>query len=127
MTFQKGRSGNPTGRRAGIEEYFTKLQKAIKHVEKAKGKKILIHAVEQAYEDNQILNALLKKLLPDISSTELQGTINAQSQLILIRASEQNQEQKVIDITAESKQIETTESSTEDKPDEAIKSENNLT
>lgn len=68
MVWQKGQSGNPKGRpKKGV---VYDLEKAIKKVEKAKGKKLLQHAVEQAFEDNSVLTAVLKKLLPDLRSIE---------------------------------------------------------
>ena len=71
--YVKGQSGNPHGRpkRPEIEE----LRKAIKTVEAKKRKKLLTHFVERAYESDDVLKALGKKIIPDLSSVH--GDLNA--------------------------------------------------
>lgn len=66
--YVKGQSGNPYGRpkRPEIEE----LRKAIKTVEAKKRKKLLIHFVERAYESDDVLKALGKKIIPDLASID---------------------------------------------------------
>ena len=67
--FIKGVSGNPNGRQRS--EWRDELEEAIRVVQGKKRKKLMIHIVEQAYKDNKVLVALLKKLLPDLKTGEL--------------------------------------------------------
>ena len=67
--FIKGVSGNPNGRQRS--EWRDELEDAIRVVQGKKRKKLMIHIVEQAYKDNRVLVALLKKLLPDLKTGEL--------------------------------------------------------
>jgi len=78
MPFVKGQSGNPKGRpkKPTIEA----LEKAIKKVERKKKKKLMEHFVEQAFDDNGVLVALLKKMLPDLKQVE--GVIKATLEVI---------------------------------------------
>ena len=63
MPFQKGVVSNPYGRPRKPEiELF---RQAILQVEKKKNKSLLVHAVERAFIEDDVLNALLKKILPD--------------------------------------------------------------
>jgi len=75
--FPKGVSGNPGGR--PLNEWRTALDDAIRQVQKKKRKKLMVHAVEQAYKDNTVLVAILKKLLPDLKASELE--INADNNM----------------------------------------------
>jgi hypothetical protein len=74
MPFKKGQVANPNGRpkRPEIEQ----LRRAIATVEKSKKKKLLVHFVEQAYEDNRTLDALVRKFMPDMKHVELEGGLN---------------------------------------------------
>ncbi|HDZ14716.1 hypothetical protein LCGC14_1961150, partial [marine sediment metagenome] len=55
----KGVSGNPKGRpKKPLSEKF---EAAVRKVEKIKGKPLFEHFVEQAYEDNNVLVAVMKK------------------------------------------------------------------
>jgi hypothetical protein len=74
MPFKKGQVANPNGRpkRPEIEQ----LRQAIATVEKRKKKKLLVHFVEQAYEDNRTLDALVKKFMPDMKHVEIEGGQN---------------------------------------------------
>lgn len=70
--FGKGVCGNPEGRPKGSRNKYSiaDLHDAIKGVEEEKGKKLLTHFVEQAFEDKNVLVALMKKMLPDLKSVE---------------------------------------------------------
>lgn len=72
MVFKKGKISNPKGRPRGVPNKKTELMNAIKYVQGKKGKKLLVHAVEQAYEDKAVLVALLKKLIPDLKMVEVE-------------------------------------------------------
>lgn len=75
MAFQKGNK-KTGGRKKGTPNKRTELLNAIKYVQGTKDsdgkkrKKLLVHAVEQAYEDRTVLIALLKKLIPDMKHFE---------------------------------------------------------
>ena len=60
-----GHTNNPNGRPPAGEAFVEQLRAAIKKVGKDKGKSLIRHAVERAYEEDTVLIALLKKLLPD--------------------------------------------------------------
>lgn len=65
MAFGKGKNwkGNPNGRPPKPE--IEQLRKAIAAVEKKEGKKLLEHFVCQAFKNDNVLVALMKKVLPD--------------------------------------------------------------
>ncbi len=66
----KGQSGNPKGRpkRPELEE----LRKALDEAKKKHGNKSLLeHFAERAYENDAVLIALAKKVIPDKVSAEL--------------------------------------------------------
>lgn len=67
--WQKGESGNPSGRpkcQARID-----LEKALKIVAKKMGKGFIEDFVEKAYDDSSRATALIKKILPDLTETDL--------------------------------------------------------
>ena len=65
MPLPKGRTNNPNGRPRTGEAFVEQLRIALETVAKKKGKTLIQHAVERAYEDDMVLTALLKKILPD--------------------------------------------------------------
>ena len=74
----KGVSGNPKGRPK--KGHIYELEKAISKVSKAKGKKLWTHFVERAYEEDSVLIALSKKILPDLRHIE--GAVKVEVELI---------------------------------------------
>ena len=72
MAFEKGNIANPAGRPKGVPNKKTELMAAIKYVQGKKGKKLLVHAIEQAYEDPRVLVAILKKLIPDLKMLDVE-------------------------------------------------------
>lgn len=71
--FKKGQVANPKGRTKGAKNKTqrSELLAAIGRVENKKKKKLFTHAVEQAWEDNKLLAAILKKLVPDQKTMEI--------------------------------------------------------
>lgn len=71
--WKKGeRSPNPNGRPSKPEAEI--LRQALEAAKKKNGGKHLIeHAVEQAYKSENLCIAIMKKILPDKSVTEIQG------------------------------------------------------
>jgi len=70
--FQKGKSGNPNGRPKGSMDFTSQLKAVIKEVEKEKGISLIKFAVQKAYTNPQVLIALLKKIIPDMSKSDVQ-------------------------------------------------------
>jgi hypothetical protein len=64
-----GRSGNPNGRpgNPAIKE----LEDAIKKVQKRHSKTLMEHFVERAYKSDNVLTAITKKRVPDLSSVDM--------------------------------------------------------
>ena len=72
MAFQEGNK-HGKGRKKGSKNKTqrSELLAAIARVEKKKGMKLFTHAVNQAWEDNKLLAAILKKLVPDQRTLEI--------------------------------------------------------
>ena len=73
MASINGKSNNPNGRPPKGNAFVEQLAKAIKVVEKAKGKSLMQHAIERAYVEDTVLIALLRKVLPDEIKNEITG------------------------------------------------------
>lgn len=81
----KGKSGNPTGPKPGL--YRQLLHKALAADKKKHKKHLLEYAVEKARTDTTVLNAILKKVLPDLKSIEAKLDTESPFRLILEYAS----------------------------------------
>ncbi|MBN2457295.1 MAG: hypothetical protein JXB29_12295 [Sedimentisphaerales bacterium] len=66
--FAIGNPGNPKGRPKKPE--IDALRVALKKAAEKYDKTLLDHAIERAYTDNNVLIAILRKLLPDLRSVE---------------------------------------------------------
>ena len=64
--WEKGVCGNKNGRPKKPEIHA--LREAIQKVQKERKSDLLEHFVRQAFEDNKVLVALAKKIIPDLSS-----------------------------------------------------------
>ena len=73
----KGVSGNPKGRPPTAKSELDRLRDAVKLVEVEKGITLYAHFVRQAFEDNAVLVALAKKLVPDLK--QIDGTQDRKS------------------------------------------------
>ena len=67
----KGKTNNPNGRPTAGNAFVEQLRDALDVVGKKKGKSLMQHAVEEAYRDNVVLVALMRKLIPDLSETDI--------------------------------------------------------
>jgi len=71
--YKPGESGNPKGRPKGSKNRYSiaELWHAIERVESKKGvKRLLDHFIGRAYKNDQVLIAVMKKLLPDLKSID---------------------------------------------------------
>jgi len=83
-------NGNRNGRPVAPE--IEELRQALRAVRKHKGNRpLLVHAVERAYINDNVLVALLKKLVPDRVSKELSGEIKGGDTKIIIVRPQKNE------------------------------------
>ena len=71
MAYKKGESGNLKGRPPAGNAFIEQLREALIDVEKIKGKSLIRHAIERAYEEDTVLIAIMKKVLPDLQESDL--------------------------------------------------------
>jgi len=57
-------------RQQTLKSSVDELREALRVVEQKKGKPIFEHFIEAAYEDNSVLTALMKKLIPDLKQLD---------------------------------------------------------
>ena len=73
---QKGSILNPDGRPK--DTCFTdELHTAMRRVERKKGKTVMEHFCEQAFEDTTVVVSLLRKLCPDLKAVQIESIANA--------------------------------------------------
>ena len=71
--FEKGNKASK-GKVKGSVDFMSQLKAAIKEVEKEKGNSLIKFAVEKAYTNPQVLIAMLKKIIPDMSQSDVKVT-----------------------------------------------------
>jgi hypothetical protein len=77
--FLPGIVTNQKGRPVGAKNKLTKdFHIALEVVETAKGKSLLQHCIEQAYTDNKMAIAIIKKIVPDLKQIDarIEATID---------------------------------------------------
>jgi hypothetical protein len=84
VPFKKGQSGNTKGRPKKGLAAMDDLTRAIARCEKKEERLPLMeHYVDRAYNNDGLLIALMKKILPDLKQTEIDATISADVNLRL--------------------------------------------
>lgn len=68
MPWQKGQSGNPDGKKKS--DARTLLEQALEKWQKGHGKSFWDHLIERAMEDDTVLVALARKLVPDLRQVD---------------------------------------------------------
>ena len=86
MPWEKGQSGNPRGRQKGIRSEAEKLRQAMRKVENERDVDFYQHFCERAFEDNQILVALMKKFVPDMKQIDSEVNMNTNVGVITLPA-----------------------------------------
>lgn len=71
--FKPGQSGNPNGRPKGTKNYITQLEEAIKKYETETGKQLFERLIQRAFINDNVLLNVVKKFIPDKTSTEITG------------------------------------------------------
>ena len=69
MVWQKGQSGNPSGKHRKLE--IELIRQAIAETSREKKKSLWKHLIERCYEEDAVLIAVAKKFMPD--SIRLEG------------------------------------------------------
>ena len=101
--FLKGYSGNPPGR--PVDAPMFALNQAIRIYRKHKKKDVMYHFVEQAFLDNKVLIALMKKVIADKVSGEFKGEGLGDTNIIIFNGSKQTGESLIDRIKNNSKRI----------------------
>ena|SRR3990167_6740591 len=70
MPFIKGYDPNRNNKGRPPKPEAEMLREALEYWHKKKGKHLIEHAIELAYSDNDVLIAILKKILPDKTTSD---------------------------------------------------------
>jgi len=68
--FKPGVSGNPKGSIPGRREIQTRFWTAVRAIEKRKGKSIFKRYLELAWDNENLLDSVMKKIVPDVIENE---------------------------------------------------------
>jgi hypothetical protein len=68
MGWKPGECGNPNGRRKGDQRL--QLEQALRRMEKKTGKSFWEHVMEKALVEPAVMNALMRKLIPDLNAID---------------------------------------------------------
>lgn len=90
--WNKGESGNPHGRHKS--KWSLLLDKAIQAEQKKHRRNLIRHIVAEAYEDNTVLVALLRKILPDLKAVDT-TLLNAEGDTLQIAVTLTDKRSKV--------------------------------
>ena len=94
--WKPGESGNLKGRPPVPE--IEELRQAIRIARKKRGNRsILVHFVERAYTNDQVLIALAKKLIPDKISGKFEGEGLGDTKIIIVYPQEKKKEEILTD------------------------------
>ena len=69
--FQKGNKANINGRPKGSVDFIAEMKRAIRTIGKEKGISLIEHAIQKAYTNPQVLIAMLKKIVPDMTQSDV--------------------------------------------------------
>lgn len=69
--WRKGQSGNPKGRPKNPE--IEQFRQALEKVAKEKDTTLLESIIRRAYKSDSLAQAVLKKILPDLTSADIKG------------------------------------------------------
>lgn len=92
---------NPGGRPKAHESAQEKLFSCLKDVETKRGKRFLFHYIDKAYEDKSMAIALLKKLVPDLKSVEVDSPNMGNWQIVLKHFDNDDNKSRVIENESE--------------------------
>lgn len=96
MPFVKGHKSKG-GRPKGSNNFVTEFKNALKLAEKTKGISLINHLVKKAYDDSQIGIAVLKKILPDLSQSQIEDLTKGKNIVIINNTSKPSTEERTKD------------------------------
>ncbi len=78
-TLRKGFSGNPKGKPKRPKNFEVEFRRALRTVEKEKGKTLLKHIIRRAFKSDQVAKTVLCRMLPELRSIEARQTFSDMS------------------------------------------------
>lgn len=86
--FTEGNQANPDGRPRGSKNYTTLLEEAIKDYESRTGKKLFDRLIERAFINDNVMLNVIKKFVPDKTSTEITAPEPIKAEFIIRKNAE---------------------------------------